>query len=285
MPTNSGAAQRLQTRTLVCTTVAPDRTVRLAGSIETSIFTPLGAEPLTDRNQPIGSLGQLVVTPNGSPIRSIITGRRRIVTGSYASRKARRAFPFEGMNERAFFMHSEVDTNVVDYRAQPFRFEFVLDGQKRVYIADCVRLLADGSIEVIEVKNDQRALRDLQYASKIERVWAICAALGWTFRVVLRQQLISPAVRYANIVEVQSRRHTRFDASHEYVARHALDRAGGQLALGEFADALGERQRGMAIAQAMMVGRLLDIDLTDPLSPNTLVRTAGATATLRAESI
>lgn len=49
---------------------------------------------------------------------------------------------------------SEIQTEVVDYRAQPFRFEFVLDGRKRVYIVDCVRLLRDGSIEIVEIKHD-----------------------------------------------------------------------------------------------------------------------------------
>jgi hypothetical protein len=199
-----------------------------------------------------------VFTPDGGPIRTIITGRRRIVTGSYASRKARRAFPFEGMNEPAFFMHSEVDTNVVDYRAQPCRFEFVLDGKKRIYIADCARLLADGSVEVVEVKNDRRALRDPDYSRKLAHVAEICEVLGWSFRVVLREQLLLPGIVHANIVEIQSRRHVQFETAHEYVALHALTRASGTATLGELADALGERQRGKAIVQAMMVSRLAE---------------------------
>lgn len=95
-----------------------------------------------------------MITPCGAPIRTIVTGRRIITTGVYASRKAGRPLPYESMNELAFFMHREVDTEVVDYRAQPFRLEFMIEGRKRTYIVDCVRLMADGGIEVVEVKSD-----------------------------------------------------------------------------------------------------------------------------------
>ena len=59
----------------------------------------------------------LVTTLCGAPIRTIVTGRRVITTGVYASRKAGRPLPYESMNELAFFMHCEVDTEVADYRA------------------------------------------------------------------------------------------------------------------------------------------------------------------------
>jgi hypothetical protein len=108
----------------------------------------------------ISASATLVTTRCGAPIRTIITGRRVITTGVYASRKAGRPLPYESMNERAFFLHCEVDTEVVDYHAQPFRLEFVIRGRKRAYIADCVRLMADGAIEVVEIKSDPRALKD-----------------------------------------------------------------------------------------------------------------------------
>lgn len=219
----------------------------------------------------LNARARLVMTPDGRPIRSIITGRRTIVTGSYASRKAGRAFPYEGMNEPCFFMHCEVDTKVVDYRAQPFRFEFVRDGDKLIYIADCVRLLSDGSIEVVEVKNDRRALRDPHYAAKLALVGDSCAALGWTFRIVLKEQLISPAHVFANIDAVQARRMTSFGPKHVYLATNHLHRAGGQSELGTLADHLGCPRLGASITQAMMVRRIVEIDLSRPLSPQSPV--------------
>lgn len=215
--------------------------------------------------------GKIVFPTSGGPIRTIVTGRRHIVTGSYASRKARRAMPFEGMNERLFFMHSEVDTSVVDYRAQPFRFEFTIDGVGRTYIVDCVRLLSDGRIEVVEVKNDRRALRDDHYLEKLGQVAATCTGLGWDFRVVLREELENPRARLGNIELIQSRRHTRFTSADVYVALESIEQAGGRISMGKLAEELGDVHRGRAILQAMMVHRLVEIDLSKPLGSETSV--------------
>lgn len=46
----------------------------------------------------LSATATLVATRDGSPIRSIITGRRRVTTGSYASRKAGRGLPYESMS-------------------------------------------------------------------------------------------------------------------------------------------------------------------------------------------
>jgi hypothetical protein len=228
------------------------------------------ADPLSW--EAISAAARIVTTPDDRPIRTILTGRRRIVTGSYPSRKAGRAFPHEGMNEQAFFMHSEVDTEVIDYRAQPFRFEFVMDGVKRIYIADCVRLLEGNRIEVVEVKNDRRALKDPDYAMKLGCVREICARLGWGFRVVFREQIFKPAIVHANVVEVQSRRMVPFDPSHGYLALNLIERLGGEAPLGKLAETLSERRKGAAIAQAMMVARLIDIDLSRPLGADNAVK-------------
>lgn len=232
---------------------------------------------LTAPSDPLGwtalsAFARVVTTPDGRSIRTIITGRKRIPTGSYTSRKARRAFPYEGMNEQAFFMHSEVDTQVVDYRAQPFRFEFVIDGRNRTYIADCVRLLDDGCIEVVEVKNDRRALRDPDYALKLDWVKRVCGLLGWRFRVVFGHDLRLPSVVYQNVVQIQERRMVSFGAAHAYVAIGQIERDGGQTPLGRLAQLLGGAAIGTAITQAMMVARILKIDLGRPLGADSTVR-------------
>lgn len=218
----------------------------------------------------LSATATLVLTETGVPIRTIITGRRPVTTGVYASRKAGRALPYESMNERAFFMHSEVDTDVVDYRAQPFRIEFAVDGRKRTYIVDCVRQLSGDEIEVVEVKNDRRALRDLDYQLKLECVRAICEQVGWRFRIVLKQALFEPQVRYANILEVQSWKLTDYGAKDVFRAVDWLDRCGPS-ALGQLAELLGGQLPGMAKLKAMMVGRIVRLDLSKPLTPETHV--------------
>lgn len=238
--------------------------------LESALFAPALKRVGTSSADAL-TTGRIVFPTSGGPIRTIVTGRRHIVTGSYASRKACRAMPFEGMNERLFFMHSEVDTSVVDYRAQPFRFEFTIDGARRTYIVDCVRLLSDGRIEVVEVKNDRRALRDDHYLEKLNRVAETCTALGWDFRVVLREGLENPRVRLENIELIQSRRHTRFTSADVYVALESIEQAGGRISMGKLAEGLGDAHRGRAVLQAMMVHRLVEIDLSKPLGPESSV--------------
>jgi len=160
--------------------------------------------------------GRLVLAKDGRPIRSILTGRRVLVTGSYASRKAGRSQVFESMTERQFFMHCEVLTKVVDYRAQPFRFEFNFGGKWRTYIADCVRLLDNGVVEVVELKSDLRDLQNRDYCGKIECVRQLCHLLGWRFRIIRKSHLEKRPTKTSNIELIQQDRLTAFDEHHVY---------------------------------------------------------------------
>lgn len=212
----------------------------------------------------------LVTTPCGAPIRTIVTGRRVITTGVYASRKAGRPQPYESMNERAFFMHCEVDTDVIDYRAQPFRLEFVLDGRKRTYIADCVRVLASGDIELVEIKSDPSSVRDPDYRQKLEAVRAICAQVGWRFRLIFEKSLTEPAVFHRNIIDVQFRRMTKYSDTDVFRVVEALGRQSGAT-LGDVIQNIGSCAEGLAKLKAMMVGRIVRLDLTEQIGDATPV--------------
>ncbi|MNY18073.1 hypothetical protein D3C86_1514280 [compost metagenome] len=211
------------------------------------------------------------MTEDGRPIRSIVTGRRRIVTGSYASRKSGRAQVFESMNEHAHFMHCEVDPWIVEYRAQPFRLEMVLGGRKRIYIADCVRLTAAGAVEVVEVKGDAKSLREPDYAAKLERVGQLCELVGWSFVTLTRQQIVEPQARHRNVEIVQQQRMTHFDERHVYEVQNHLERCGGCAELDDLAGRLGHPTVGRSIVGAMMVARIVAIDLTEKLGPSSVV--------------
>ena len=214
--------------------------------------------------------GRVVLSIDGRPLRSIITGRRTLVTGAYASRKAGRAQVFESMVEHDFFMLCEVDPKVVDYRAQPFRFEFALAGRWRTYIADCARLMDDGVVEVIELKSDRRYLDDPDYRAKLEGVRQLCDLLGWRFSVVLRRHLDKCPIRKRNIELVQQDRLTAFDDGHIYQVVAAL--AEGPACVDDIVHALGCGPKGGAILRGMMVARIIEIDLVRPLSGESVVR-------------
>lgn len=216
--------------------------------------------------------GRVVLTPDGRPIRSVLTGRKRHMTGSYVSRKAGRGQVFESHNELAFYQECEVDPRVVDYRAQPFRFEFVLEGQLRRYIPDCVRLLDTGRIEIVEVKADSRYLADADYCGKLNQVGKICALIGWTFALAVGERIHSPRVRRENIKLIQQDRMVLFDEQHVYRVRSALAERGGEGAFGEIAAAIEPPPLGEAILRGLMVARLVQIDLDSPLTSRSRVR-------------
>jgi len=250
--------------------VSPGR--RTLGATECAVDAALNAiEAVRAETDWLGTAARLVTTPDRRAIRSVLTGRRVMVTGSYASKKARRGLPYEGMNELALLQLSEVDIQVVDFRSQPFRFEFTLGGVQRAYIADCVRVLADGRVEVVEVKSDSRALKDADYADKLRVVERLCAALGWSFRVAFKRHLFEPATRRENILWVQSQRMTRFGTADVYVALEALVVSGGEAPLRAVAERLGDHRVGTAMLMAMMVARIVELDLDAPISDQTRV--------------
>jgi len=229
-------------------------------------------EPTDPRTwEAIHSTGRIVVTPDGRPIRSAITGRRHTVTGSYSSQKTRRTHPHESMIEHAFLQESEVDVDVVDFRSQPFRFEFSLEGRPRIYIADICRVLSSGAVEVVEVKADRKHLRDPEYAAKLAVVGEMCRQIGWRFRTVTKDRLFTPPARRANILLVQSKGKAEFTTRDVYAAIEAIDEAGGEAEFGSVCAVLGGTQIGAARVMAMMVGRILKIDLQRPINPRSRV--------------
>ncbi|MDG2527598.1 TnsA endonuclease N-terminal domain-containing protein [Caulobacter endophyticus] len=240
-------------------------------SLLDALLAPLSKPGRDTNSRPLLPSATVVLAPDGSAIRSVLTGRRVMVTGFYNSRKAGRALPYEGMNELALLKHCEVDTTVVDYRSQPFRFEFVIDGAKRIYIADCVRLLDDGTVEVLEAKGRLRQLLSPDYAEKLDAVRDACTKLGWRLRVLSQKQLFEPHQVYANVDQIQSRRMVRFDQVDAYRALEHIEQEGGQTTLGRLAGVIGAGPRGLAISQAMMVRRLVKIDLSSRLSAESCV--------------
>ena len=226
----------------------------------------------------ISAATRIVLPSADGPMREVITGRNIRPTGSYASRKAGRPLAFESMNERVVFVHSEVDIRVANYLSQPCRFEFVLDGVRRSYVPDCARILANGTLEILEVKGDRRDLTDVDYRRKLDHVAQACRVVGWSFRVVFGAPLRARTVRNATIHLIQHHRLVQYGAKDVFVVHERLAAAATPLLLGELAQALGDEVIGRAKICAMMVGRCVAIDLNAPLtrsSPVSLPPTVG----------
>ena len=210
----------------------------------------------------------LVFSQDGGPVRTIATGRRVIPTGVYPSRKAGRPLPWESQYEQKFFYFSEVDTNVVMYRAQMFRIDF--KEANRSYIVDCVRQLSTGQIEVVEVKKNKTLIGTFEYQQKLNAVRKVCHQLGWNFRLILGDRLQEPQWYYDAIFDIQSWRLTQYTSEDIYRVAQAVSLTGA-MPMELLARDIGGEQLGAAKLKAMMIQRVVRLDLSSPLSGSTPV--------------
>ena len=235
---------------------------------------------LPDRNvpvrEPLPALGEInslvIVRPAGpGPIRQIITGRKTVVTASYASKKNRCAHPAEAETEIVATRHDEVMPHIVLSKPQPFRIEAVVDGKLVRSIPDRIRLLDDGSRSIVEFKRDWRGFERENARLQSLLAQAAADALGLGYEKVTLACLGSPTVR-ANIDRVQMYRFVHCSVRQEVVASTLLAER-DLVPLGELAEAIdNEPRNGFARVCALMVRRIAAIDLTRPLSRDSLVR-------------
>lgn len=218
-------------------------------------------------------MGDIFVAKDRGSLRTIVTGGIKHVTGWYPSYKAKRTQHWQGIPERTMVHVSEVDPSVVDYQTQPFRFEFAHGGSRHIYIADLWRLRSDGTNEIIEVKRDDKDLRDPEYRFKLACVAEICRRLDWTFAVYLKDEITTSLNHARNVELVQSRRFASVTADHvSRLSQHA-EQVGIATTYGRVSAALepDDHLIGNAVAQALMVRRRLSIDIKNPLHPDSAV--------------
>jgi len=132
-------------------------------------------------------------------------------------------------------------------------------------------LMADGSVEVVEIKGSARQLLDPDYEAKLAAVRSLCASAGWQFKIITGDQITTPTLRYKNIEDIQLSKHVRYGAEAIYAAHRAIESCGGEAALGAVAYAVHPGPLGMHMVKAMMVGRIVSIDLDRPLSAQSIV--------------
>ncbi len=133
------------------------------------------------------SKATIVEAPDWHPIRTFVERAHNKPVGRLVSRKSRRAMPWEGFGERHLMMISEADTAVERFLAQPHRLEIRVEGGRRRldYFPDLMRRMADGTIEIIEVKKSRDEIdADPDYAFKIAKAARVYEAVGLTLRIV-----------------------------------------------------------------------------------------------------
>ncbi|MEL6060205.1 MULTISPECIES: TnsA endonuclease N-terminal domain-containing protein [unclassified Methylobacterium] len=221
----------------------------------------------------IRTAAKIDVGVRGGPVRLIINGRHHKPVGRYASRKARRSLPWEALAELAYLWVCEADADVVSYLSQPHRLTIRLPGGKSaVYYPDVRRDLADGGVEIVEIKKrEEDARRTPDYALKLELARLVYEGLGWTY-LILSEADLKDRRELRTAEAIQRNRTARVTGQERHRLAEAVYRAGGSLPFAEAAEALGGGSRGRAKLHAAIVLRVVSIDLTRPLNRGAPVR-------------
>lgn len=211
----------------------------------------------------------------GGPVRRIGNGRHHKPVGRYISRKARRGMPWEDRTERKFFWICEADTDVVTYLAQPHCLEIHLhDGTSLNYYPDVRRDMADGSVQIRELKSKAYGMRqvDPAYDLKLDLAGEVYSGLGWDFDLLNEATDIEfPRVRLETAYEIQRRKRVDVTTLDRFAILETIERNNGVIALGALCELLGGEPLGMAKAFASVVERIVRIPLELPLRDDTVV--------------
>jgi hypothetical protein len=221
----------------------------------------------------LGFPATLIEREDARPIRPVTTGRQRKPVGAYYSLKLGRSVPWESRNELHAIYMAEVSTDVVSYRVQPHRVELFIRGIRHLYTPDREDTLPGGGKLIVEIKEDFKAARDPHYTEKLEYARVFYGALGLGFLILNRAE-IEAQPRFKVLELIQSFRRTVV-TTQDILVIHDLFRTREALPLSEVTRTFENEMLGFAKLSAMMVRRIVAIDLTQPLRPTSLVRRLG----------
>lgn len=175
-----------------------------------------------------------------------------------------------GATEVLLDKHDEVVSYVMASIPLAFAVEGLIDGERRRTVIDRARLLIDGTRQICECKPDWAAFYNPRATTQRLLGEAAAAALGWEYLPVVPETLGSRTFR-ANVDRIYGARsvhvpdHTRVHASQLL--------ADGPMKLGDFTGRIHSHEgNAFSMACAMMVRRIVEIDLDAPLGHSSLVR-------------
>jgi len=212
----------------------------------------------------------LLSREDGGPIRPILNGRRARPVWNYYSLKNGFSLPCESSNELHALYHAEVSPLVVRYRAQPHTARFVIDGRVREYTPDLEETHGCGRVIITEVKDTFEEEADPAYTEKLHVARAFYEAQGMTFRILERAEIEARPV-FDSVEAIQAFRRTVITAADIFQVRSVI----GSLEsapLAEVRDTFKTSALGFAKLAAMMVRRIISIDLERDLGPESPVR-------------
>lgn len=218
----------------------------------------------------VTSMATMHRAKDGGPLRTFNGGLPH-ENGVMYVKKAKRLLHWQGAAQRALVIRCESDFAVERVFTENVGLEFMFEGELVRYTADVEIVGADGSINVVEVKRDERDLADPTLRYKLAAAAEILRRCDIGFGVIFRDDIFRSRIHRANAELFASRALTSVGRVHlERLEGHALSR-GAQSTYGALAEALDpdSPQRGRALVQAMTVRRRVEIDITRHLTADT----------------
>ena len=204
------------------------------------------------------------------PMRPV--GRRRGLRpgGLYYSQKMGRLIGYESDNEKCDFYRSEIAPDVVGYREQPHTIEALIAGNVRRYTPDREDRFADGRVEIVEVKDEFEADKDPDYNAKLDYFAEVYERLGWSFRLTTRNEIKDPTT-FETVETVQRYRRASFTAGEIADVLRRFSQS-GECRLADLLPIFSSELAGLPKLCAMMVGRIVILDIHSKLEPASIVK-------------
>ena len=217
-------------------------------------------------------MARITVLQHGGHKRPVITRGSRHSRFRFPSMKTNTTQLGEGKGEEFLAYYNEVASHVVDFECHPFEIEVVVAGQRRRYRPDSIRMLVDGTVELIEVKRSEKDLADPDYRELLARIGEVARLCGWRFRVLDLEMVLGSRDRSYNVAVL-------FGARSKYLGR-ATDRDVGRLIAKnericwrELRDRLapGDPLEGDAIVECLLARGRFSANLDEKLLPSTFL--------------
>jgi hypothetical protein len=176
---------------------------------------------------------------------------------------------FESWLERDHLMFLDFDAAIVGVASQPFWLRWIDESGSRVgHAPDYFARRADGSSVVVDCRPAER--RKARDVAKFEVSAAVCAQLGWEYRLV---GALDP-IMVANVRWLAGYRQPRHDLAH--VVRLLRERFATPTPLLAGAAAVGDPIAVLPVLFHLLWRQGLSVGLASPLHPDTLVGCAAA---------
>lgn len=217
-------------------------------------------------------LAQIVVLEHGGHAHPVIHRGQQHLRSRMGSRKTGLQQVVEGRGHRDLTMYNEAYPHVLDYQAHPFLVRGQVKGRKFDYYPDHIRLMRDGTIELIEVKRSPADLADPVYRETLGAVAEVARRGGWRFRILYHRNITGPRWRMPNVEAIYARRFLIVSRS-EQDAITAFVLRGLPASWRELRErvAPGDPRRGNAVLEnAIALGRI-DVDLDRRITCATVV--------------